>query len=276
MSGKPISDLMLERMALGEIPAPDPSADPELTRLLAALRASNEEILKALPPDQVLAEIERRRARAGRVASARPTSPVRRRKWSLALAAAGVAAAVLVTMRTPATSPDPAQIPAAARTLATRTKGLRPQLRVYLAPPSPAGGPAPRAEAPAPPSPMPAASGDRAASGDVVQLAYVSADQPFGAIVSVDGRCTITWHLPRDGAGDTAVALQASGEVPLPDAYALDDAPSFERFFLITGRTPFALAPINAALAGACPGAGTAAAPALPGLEAASILLEKR
>ena len=54
----------------------------------------------------------------------------------------------------------------------------------------------------------------------------------------------MTFHLPEgweDGAARSP-ALDASGEVTLASAYELDDAPSFERFFLVYGEEPFEVA----------------------------------
>jgi len=62
----------------------------------------------------------------------------------------------------------------------------------------------------------------------------------------VDGRGTVTWHLPAGYAGGplSAPALEGQGDVVLPSAYELDDAPGFERFFLVSSAAPFDLAPV--------------------------------
>ena len=52
----------------------------------------------------------------------------------------------------------------------------------------------------------------------------------------------MTLHWP-DRAGDSAAPLETAAEARLPSAYQLDDAPGFERFFLITRRAPFPIAP---------------------------------
>lgn len=67
----------------------------------------------------------------------------------------------------------------------------------------------------------------RAARGDVLQLGYVAAGRELGTILSIDGRGVTTVHL-------RVSRLQQGGEVRLPDAYVLDDAPTFERFELLT------------------------------------------
>ncbi len=57
------------------------------------------------------------------------------------------------------------------------------------------------------------------------------------AVVSVDGRGGVTLHWP-EGSGPAA-ELESGRAVPLPHAYRLDDAPGFERFFLVTGAARF-------------------------------------
>jgi hypothetical protein len=61
----------------------------------------------------------------------------------------------------------------------------------------------------------------------------------------VDGRGTVTLHAPESGTG--SVPLAPAGTHALPGAYALDDAPGFERFFLVTAEAPFALEEVLAA-----------------------------
>src|SRR5213075_1493137 len=74
------------------------------------------------------------------------------------------------------------------------------------------------------------------------------------------GRGVVTRHFPADG--DRAAAL-ARGRVTLLDqAYELDDAPGWERFYFVTGDTPFAVAPIvDAAHEISAGGAGADATP---------------
>lgn len=82
--------------------------------------------------------------------------------------------------------------------------------------------------------------------GDVLQLAYRVGEPCYGAIVSVDGRGLVTRHLPPEG--DHAVKLVPDEIVPLDHAFELDDAPSFERFLLVTGASRFSLGPVELAL----------------------------
>ncbi len=117
--------------------------------------------------------------------------------------------------------------------------------------------------------------GARVAEGDVVQVAYVAAGRAQGVILSVDGRGTVTLHAPE--AGDTSVRLGASGAHPLPGAYALDDAPGFERFFLVTAEAPFTVEEVLAAARSLAshPEARTSPLPLPSRYTQASFLLEK-
>src|SRR6185503_6350582 len=69
--------------------------------------------------------------------------------------------------------------------------------------------------------------GARVARGDLLRLAYLAGERGhFGAVVSIDGRGHVTVHWP-EGDTKTAPALSPKGEVQLPSAYELDDAPAF-------------------------------------------------
>jgi hypothetical protein len=238
-------DWLLERLALGELDAAAAAdvrgrlaaegrdADAEL----AALAASNREILEAHPPARVAAAV---RARAN---AARPA-----RRW-LAIAPivlAGAAAVVLV-----------------ARPHRTMTTTGGDEIGLEDATPK---GPAAlgvyrhRAD-----GDERLSDGSPAAPGDLLQLTYRAGTDRFGVLLSIDGRGHVTLHWP--DAGDAAATrLSGKGEVRLPSAYELDDAPAFERFFLVTAESPFAVttaADAARALA-AKPDAARVAALALP------------
>jgi hypothetical protein len=91
----------------------------------------------------------------------------------------------------------------------------------------------------------------RVRSGDTVQLAYVAAAQRYGVIASIDGRGTVTLHLPQSPG--RAHALARSGETALPHAFVLDDSPGFERFVFVTADREFATSLAIAALHGERP-----------------------
>jgi anti-sigma factor RsiW len=217
-------DWLLERIALGELPPRELAAararlahEPEGEARLAALEAENRTVLEQLPPSFVAREVERR-ARRGNA----PTSETR--PWTRflpALALVPVLAMALLVVARPGTRPGELEGEGAE---VTRTKGLSPRLGLYR---MAAQGPEVLAE------------GASAAEGDVVQVSYVAAGARFGVIFSVDGRGTVTRHAPASGLD--AMPLAPSGTHALPGAYALDDAPFFERFFFITSDNPFAL-----------------------------------
>lgn len=77
---------------------------------------------------------------------------------------------------------------------------------------------------------------DVAWAGDELQVAYIAGDQPYGVILSIDGRGVITLHYPDKETGSTI--LKTRVKVLLANAYELDDAPAFERFFLVTSSQP--------------------------------------
>jgi hypothetical protein len=118
--------------------------------------------------------------------------------------------------------------------------------------------------------------GARATRGDLVQLAYGSRTGGYGVLLSIDGAHKVTLHWPdkQDGA---AAALKATGETRLPTAYELDDAPAFERFFLVRAATPFTVATaLEAARAlAAQPSARNQSLALPPGFEQISLSLDK-
>jgi hypothetical protein len=215
-----IGDWQLERYRLGELPAAQRdlirtalATGADLAERMARLELSDRDILAQHPPSVVASSI---RVRAGSVASdtgRRGASPPRR--LALALACGLVLAAGVLLL--PGRGADEG-------TDTTRVKGLAPRLFVYR-----------KATA----GVEELAAGSVARENDVVQLAYQAAGRRFGAIVSVDGRGVVTRHLP--AAGTTAASLKAGAPFALPDAYRLDDAPGFERFYFVTGDEPFAL-----------------------------------
>jgi len=106
----------------------------------------------------------------------------------------------------------------------TRIKGSGPRIFAYLKEESGARLLAPET---------------RVAAGDTVQISYVAGGDQFGAIVSVDGAGNVTQHFPE--SGDRSSELSQTGEIPLDFSYKLDDAPRFERFFLVSGKESFSM-----------------------------------
>jgi hypothetical protein len=248
---KPVSDWRLERLAQGEL---DQAAAREVegklgkeqtAARLEGLAASNQEILARLPPEVVGASIRKR------LQAQRP----RRAMWVMALVPVAMAAGVWAVGFSPRLASGPGQ------TEETRSKGAT-HLYAYRA---------------APPGTRPIRLGQaaRVRPHDVLQLGYTAGEARYGTVVSVDGRGVVTQHLPVNAP--SSAPLATAGETNLPQSYELDDAPGFERFFLITAARPFSLAQVlDAARALARDNDARRKALSLaPDLRQESLLLEK-
>lgn len=259
----PEPTLPLERLALGDLQARERAAlesrvGGDIEARLAAIAASNAEILREHPPARVRAEVERRLA----TTRARRSAPA---LWLAApLAAAAVAALVLwpdptIELDALVASAEPAII-VAGDPGDTRAKGIEPHLVVH------------RQEGE---RTVPLVPGAEARARDLLQISYVAAGAAHGVMLSIDGGGVVTLHHPL--RVDVSTALLQTGAVPLPQSYELDAAPDFERFILVTADTPLDPAQVLAAarrLAGG-PGAASAPLPLPPGLRQRSFLLRK-
>ncbi len=216
-----ITDRQLERYRLGELPADEAASvgqalakDGDARARLESLCADDARILAQHPPRVVAAAIRSRLDRAAEAGTRRPRLSLAQTLVPLLSAAAvAVGLTALLPARPERTTGPP-----------TRLKGLEPSLMVFR---KAATGAEPLG---------PAAT---AKPDEVVQIAYQAAGRRYGVVVSIDGRGRVTRHLPL--AGDRAAVLKAGAPVPLPEAYRLDDAPGFERFFLVTADTPFSV-----------------------------------
>ncbi|NTX05635.1 ActD-like protein [Myxococcus sp. CA040A] len=230
-----IPDWLLERIALGELPPEELAAararleqEPGGPERLAALEADSRVTLERLSPERVAREVNTRFRRGAPAREAPARSP-----WlTSAMGLVPVLAALALFVVVQPESGSPTQEPttgalAGLEPEPTRSKGLTPRLEVHRQ----------RAQAD-----ELLAEGAVAVAGDVVQLAYVAAGQTHGVILSVDGRGSVTLHAPEHGA--QAATLAPSGTQRLAGAYELDDAPRFERFFLVTSGQPFDVAPV--------------------------------
>ena len=218
MKTKSVKAWELERYLLGELPRKRMEEigrilgqDAELTGQLAALQKSGQDILRAYPPEKVIPGIQRKfqgvhirkekRARSRAIRGLLYASPV---------LASALVFLFIVVFKTPV-SED------------TRIKGpesidmTKSQLLIYRK---------------ANDEVHLIRSGDAARKGDLLQVAYVSAGDPFGVIFSIDGSGAVTLHYPDDDL--SSAMLQPNKQVPLKTSYELDDAPEFERFFFIT------------------------------------------
>jgi len=78
--------------------------------------------------------------------------------------------------------------------------------------------------------------------GDLLQVGYRTAEETNGIIVSIDGNRVVTLHYPENI--NEAPLLQKNKQIYLGNSYELDNAPDFERFFLITSKSDFDLSKI--------------------------------
>ena len=273
----PVPDWMLERYALGEL-APDQSeairarlqAEAEAVRAgltprgdlstrLEALQASDATILDQLPPRQVAAEIRRRQHlrradadQAGRTSSGR--------RWVLGVLGPVAAAAIALIVVLPMLQDDTTPIQAPDVIEQTTAKGMV-SLQVYRDNGDPQGE---KLE-----------HGASAHPGDMIQLAYTAGNMRHGVIVSIDGRGAVTLHHPSEPGGTTELSLE--GEHKLGFSGELDDAPRYERYFMVSSDKPIDVQSVlDAAARLASTGqAGERDLPLPPNLEQLSVRIDK-
>ena len=219
-----LPDWLVERAALDEVPPESRDridrADPgELAERVAALRDDNAKELATYPARPALRTIEARAASATRRRAER-----RRQRRLTALGIVASAAAVLLVTRVvidrPTSEDDPA--PSVAHEEITRAKGM-PRLLAFRQ----AGERVEKLERDA-----------LVRAGDVIQLRYNAGGHGYGVIASVDGAGVVTLHFPVSEDAPPQATAVAHDTTSLPQAYALDDAPRFERFFFITANEP--------------------------------------
>ena len=225
---------LIERLAQGDLDGGEAAAvrarleaegrSPD--DVIAALVLADRETLAAHPPASVAAEVRRRAA-----PPPRRRSVVQATFAGATLAMAGALALVLTTGHQPP-APRASRAP---ESEPTTIKGTAPTAgaRLYVYRHASAGDER-------------LADGQRAAPGDLLQLAYATSARGFGLLLSIDGAGTVTQHWPEPGS-TRAAPLRVGGEVRLPSAYELDNAPAFERFFLVRADEPFDVAPVVAA-----------------------------
>jgi hypothetical protein len=183
-------------------------ARPEDEDAVRALADDDARVLARLPPSTFAANVRAAADRQGRSRDARPAL--------LALPALAAAAALALVV-VPGGDTD-------------RLKGAdtAPALEVFV-------------DTKAGPAPLVAGAAVRA--GEVLQLRLVPRGARYGVVVSLDGRGAVTRHFP-DG-GDTALPAASAA---LPFSFELDDAPGFERFFLVTSEGPLDAATVERAV----------------------------
>ncbi|MCY3681424.1 MAG: ActD-like protein [Gemmatimonadetes bacterium] len=223
-------DWKLERFRLNELPEEEMRAvqraldeDPNLSARLEALEESDREIHASYPTDWMARQVARRSERRG-------PSSILRFNPRFALAAV-VLLAVVFSIYLPGPEAPPTWDRKGMDGI--RLKGVKPDLLLYRKRASEVEQ---------------LADSSVAYAGDLIQIFYRAAGKPFGAIVSVDGRSTVTRHLP--ASGTRAVRLIQGDPVPLDYSYELDDAPEWERFYFLTADTSFDVRDVTQAAKG--------------------------
>jgi hypothetical protein len=220
-----INELLLEQLALGEIPedqADEYLADPDIAQAVQGIQASNENILTAYPPVEMVKRIENA-LEYDHGAHAQPAprhqslaSRLFKRMNILVPALASTAALILV-----------AGLALTSFFASRETQpyiGTKGNQGIYIYKQSRTGSEALRNYA-------------SCSEGDRLQLAYMSGNKAHGIIFSIDGNGVVSLHFPDTPRGETQ--LTRGRETKLPYSYVLDDAPEFEKFFFLATEREF-------------------------------------
>lgn len=214
-----VPDRLVEKVHLGVATAAERTlveGDPDARARLAALPVQDAAFFAAHPVDPTVRAIEAR----ARVAAARDDARARRTPLVGMLAAPlALAAAALLFVTIASESPVDEPLGADPELEHTTAKGA-PRLTIYRQ----------RDD-----RPERLQTGAVAVPGDTLQLEVLGAGARNGVIVSVDGRGAVTLHWPEKQDGPTKMK---TGQHRLDHAYLLDDAPKYERFFLVTSDGP--------------------------------------
>ena len=215
-----ISDLKLEQLALGELSEADAASlrlriqgDADAAGRLAEIKVSNVALLEAYPPVGVRAEVERRvhvidlRETKSRVGLASMPFTLQRLIQSLRWVAVAACVVGAMTFLVPEVQEEPD----------FRLKGGAAELVVHRV----VGEVADRLE-----------QGAGVKAGDRLQVSILGGAGEHVVVVSIDGRGEVTLHHPLGGVS----ARVSEPAYSLPSSYQLDDAPSYERFFMVTSK----------------------------------------
>ena len=271
-----ISAFALEQYALGELPSEEEARvraelerDAGLRDRLDAMRESDRQTLASYPVEEMAEAIRGRlRAESSAPRGFTPGSARERaiRRFPPLAFALHIAATVLLFISFLVARERIFPSYASTASEVTRLKGVKTHLTVYR---KAADGVEELGD------------GETARQRDVLQISYTAAEARYGVILSLDGRGTVTWHLPGRyaGAALAAPALSQQGEVILPSAYELDDAPGFERFILVYSSASFDVRTVEQAaraLASKPKAADTGSFALPPAMKQFSVVLRKK
>ncbi len=247
---KPVTDFALERFRLGELPPKEIEAmqlrlshDAALRERLRVLETQEVEFLKSHPAENWVSRIENasnpKPVLPSQSSATRPAKSAggfsrltngfldhlrffdqRRTQFAF-----GFAALVLATI--PVWLQQPSKMEAG-----IRLKGQSAELKLYCKTDTGAS---------------PLKPGAQVKAGDAIQIEFHPGLYGFGAIVSVDGKGSVTWHWPASPEGNSRIVTLA--DFRLPNAFQLDSAPRFERFYLVLSKDSLDLNSLGANLA---------------------------
>lgn len=219
MQTKSFPDIIYERFNLNELSTSkriEILKEKGIEKKIKELQKSNTEILKRYPPEIISKSIKTRlnemRAHNKRITILRFSYS---RKFMLIVSTVFVILFGIIIQQKYA-----AQRIGNIRqnnALTTRIKGLKPYIKIYKKTNS---------------GSLLLGNNSQVKKNDILQISYNSAGDKYGIIFSIDGRKTLSLHYPR--AETSSTILKTGMDVPLHYAYKLDNAPYFERFFLIT------------------------------------------
>ena len=225
MNKETISEYYLERYVLGELPDEEAeeigrlaSTNPKLQKTLEEIESSNQGILALYPPMTV-------RASLLTLLDDKPNKPFPLKR--VFVISSAVATFLILILILPLLKQKSSIIYPNLEQDVTLVKGIptvdlsRTQLLVYRKIQD-------QVEI--------LLDGKHARVGDLLQLAYVTTEDSYGVILSIDGRGAVTLHHPENKGESTK--LELSKQFLLPNAIELDDAPKFERFFFLTSGSP--------------------------------------
>jgi hypothetical protein len=231
-----VPDLMIEKLALGELPEERAAAlrrrlGERGDERLAGIERSNAEILCEHPPGEVAAAVRRRLARLEDEEAPRRAS-AGWLVWAPVAAMAGVALVWWVARDgepagTGGRDAPPVIAKAGTEVPPTKVGGDEGPETVYLK-----GDPRLMIDRVQDGRATRMASGDAVAAGERLQVGYLANGVQQGVVVSIDGAGVATLHFPASEAASPV--LEQGGRIGLPESYELDAAPGFERFFFVT------------------------------------------
>ncbi len=242
----PVSDFKMEQYLIGALPEKEmkelrdrEASDEIFAARVRELREQNKKILAANPFENLVRDLDRIDAANGSVPTAAAVGATEARALIsrfnvLRIAAAlvvalGIVSAVFVGGKesviksSETVSSAGLDVAMATENSDTRIKGLEARMEVWK-----------KSEN----GIIQLEDMSTAKEGDEIQLRYSVPEKCFGMIFSMDGNGALTVHMGND---NKAIALEPGKMVSLPYAYKLDDAPHFEKFFLLTSEKEFAV-----------------------------------